>query len=221
VLAAFSNQWFLWMLTWSYGFRSSGALVALANITAVFSPVIFGVENIIVPEISRERKNLSFAGLVSLLARRLAAGGLLIGPVLTAIALWPTDAAWLVYGRASDYIQFGTSLRLLAFAYAAFFCSTVLSAALRGYCWGRAVLMVQLWPAVLGITAGTMLIHIFGIDGACIATLLAALLRVLIALYFVIQLRELTPRHAGTMVARRGSESAVNDRRCDELAGAR
>lgn len=221
VLAAFSNQWFLWMLTWSYGFHSSGALVALANIAAVSSPVIFGVENIIVPEISRERKNLPFGALASLLARRLAAGLLLIGPILGAIALWPGDAASLVYGRASSYVQFGTSLRLLAFAYSAFFCSTVLSAALRGYCCGRAVLMVQLWPAALGITVGSILIRLYGLDGACVATLLAASLRVLMGLYFVIRLRELTPRYSGTMVSCLRSESAVNDRQCDELARAR
>lgn len=200
LLAAFSNQWFLWMLTWTHGFHSSGALVALANIAAVSSPVIFGVENIIVPEISRERPDLSFAALGNLLARRLAAGGLLIGPFLAVVALWPSDATRLVYGRASEYAQFDSSLRMLAFAYAAFFCSTALSAALRGYCSGRAVLMVQLWPAVLGITLGTILITTYGLEGACMATCLAASLRVLIAFYFVMQLRELTPRNSGTIV---------------------
>lgn len=222
VLAAFSNQWFLWMLTWTHGFQSSGALVALANIAAVSSPVIFGVENIIVPEVSRERKNLSFAALVSLLARRLAAGGLLIGPFLAAIVFWPGDAARLVYGRASDYAELTSCLRLLAFAYGAFFCSTALSAALRGYCSGRAVLMIQLWPAVLGVTVGSILIGTYGLEGACTATLLAASLRVLIALYLVIQLRELTPRDAGTIVTCvSGSQSELRDGQCDEFAGAR
>jgi O-antigen/teichoic acid export membrane protein len=222
VLAAFSNQWFLWMLTWTHGFHSSGALVALANIAAVASPVIFGVENIILPEISRERQNRSYADLASLLLRRIAAGGLLIGPFLAGIAIWPGDAARLVYGRVSEYAQFAPCLRLLALSYGAFLCSTALSAALRAYCASRAVLMVQLWPALLGATAGSILIGLYGIEGACLATCVAASLRVLIALYFVMELRELTPRATATMLnSTGGPEGAVEIVRCDELSGAR
>jgi O-antigen/teichoic acid export membrane protein len=222
VLAAFSNQWFLWMLTWTHGFRSSGALVALANIAAVASPVIFGLENIILPEISRERSRRSFGALVNLMGWRLAAGALLIGPFLAAIAIWPGDATRLVYGRTPEYAQFASCLRLLAFSYAAFFCSTALSAALRAYCSSRAVLMMQLWPALLGITVGSILIRIYGVEGACMSICLAASLRVVIALYYVMQLRELTPRDAGSMLScLSGPEDDVRDSRCNELVGAR
>ena len=222
MLAAFSNQWFLWMLTWTHGFRSSGALVALANIAAVSSPVIFGVENIVLPEISRERDSLSFGALMRLMVRRLAAGGLLIGPFLALIAFYPGNAARLIYGQASEYAQFATCLRLLTMSYGAFFCSTALSAALRAYCASRAVLMVQLWPALVGATAGSILIWLYGIEGACLAACLSALLRVMIAFYFVIELRQLTPRATGIMLnSAGGSESTVEIVRYDELAGAR
>jgi O-antigen/teichoic acid export membrane protein len=192
ILAACSNQWFVWVLARSHGLSSSGALVALANIAAVASPIMFGFENIMVPEIARGREWFSSGAIRRLLLRRGGAACLLVAPFLVAIAVWPRQAAQLFYGQATEYAQFAWGLRLLAAAYALFVCSSVLGAALRGYSASRAVFIMHLYPALVGITIGTVLIWQYGVSGACFASLLTGLLRVAVAFYFVMQISELT-----------------------------
>jgi O-antigen/teichoic acid export membrane protein len=201
ILAAFSNQWFLWVLARMHGLPSSGALVALANVAAVTSPVMFGIENILVPEIARDRAMLPPGAMRRLLLRRGGTAGLLVGPFLGAVAIWPAQAVQLLYGQHTGFAQFTCGLRLLAASYALLLCSSVLGAALRGYSAGRPVFLMQLCPAVAGITIGTVLIRQYGVTGACMASLIAAALRTAIGFYFVMQIRELTACIPAAIVA--------------------
>ncbi|WP_199902679.1 hypothetical protein, partial [Azospirillum sp. B4] len=59
LLAALSTQWFLWLLAWHDDAQGAATLVALATIVAMASPVIFGMENVLVPEVARARDSLS------------------------------------------------------------------------------------------------------------------------------------------------------------------
>ena len=70
LLASLSTQWFLWLLAWGHDLTSSAVLVALANIVAFSNPVIYGMENILMPEIARQRDHLTFHGLMHFLRLR-------------------------------------------------------------------------------------------------------------------------------------------------------
>jgi O-antigen/teichoic acid export membrane protein len=192
LLAAFSTQWFLWLLAWGHGLASSAVLVALANILGFSSPVMFGLENILVPEIARQKDSLSFRGLIELVARRALAGGALVAPFFVIVMIWPAQLLHLFYGAHKSYGQFTLALQLLAAAYVTYLIAYVLSATLRGYRATGAVLKMQLYPALLGATLGTWLTLSFGVTGACSAALAAGSLRVAIGWYHVGRLRALT-----------------------------
>src|SRR6185437_9460050 len=190
ILAALSNQWFLWLLAWSHDLSSTAVLMALANIVAFSNPVIVGMENILVPEIARRRESLSFSGLLNLLRRRGLAAFLLITPPLLAVMVWPAMVLHLFYGAHRTYAQFTLPLQMLAGASAATLASFILSATLRGYRATGAVFRMQLYPALFGALLGSWLTLRFGIGGACLATLLAALLRAGIGAWYVARLRQ-------------------------------
>jgi O-antigen/teichoic acid export membrane protein len=192
LLAAFSTQWFLWLLAWGHGLASSAALVALANILGFSSPVMFGLESILVPEIARQKDSLNFRGLIELVARRALAGGALVAPFFVIVMIRPAQLLQLFYGAHKSYAQFTLALQLLAAAYVTYLIAYVLSATLRGYRASSAVLKMQLYPALMGVTLGTWLTLSFGVTGACLAALAAGLLRVAIGWHHVARLRELT-----------------------------
>ena len=201
LLVAFSTQWFLWLLAWKQGPAGSAILVALANVAAISSPIMFGVENIMVPEIARLRASLTFPDLMSLLRHRGLACAALAGPLFLFIVIFPDTLLRLFYGHAAPYAQYTEALRILTGAYACYLASTILGAALRGYGASETVFKMQLYPALLGITLGSWLTWQFGVVGACTASLLAGLLRAGTGLYFVMRLRELTIPASNAIVA--------------------
>ena len=185
ILAALSSQWFLWLLAWSHDLAASAVLVALANVVGFSNPVIYGMENILVPEVSRRRDTLTFQGLMTYLRGRGFAAFALVTPFFLAVLIWPAAVTHLFYGTHKAYDQFALALRLLTAAYAAALAAYILSATLRGYRASAAVFKMQLYPALLGITLGSWLTLHDGVVGACLATLCAGLLRVVIGAYHV------------------------------------
>ncbi len=206
MLAALSTQWFLWLLAWSHDLTRSAALVALANIVAFSNPVIYGMENILVPEIARQRDKMNFAGLMTILRRRSLAAFLLVMPLFAAVLIWPGAVLHLFYGAHKSYGQYESALRMLAGAYAATLAASILSATLRGYRASGAVFKMQLYPALLGITLGSWLTLRLGVPGACLATLSASLLRAAIGGYYVYGLRGRTQRARGPGITARTAD---------------
>ena len=192
LLAAFSTQWCLWLLAWGHDLGSSAVLVALANIVGFASPVMYGLENILVPEIARQRDGLTFSALMALVWRRGLAGGLLLSPFFLIVMIWPAPVLHLFYGAHKSYVQFTFALQMLAAAYFAYVAATILSATLRGYRASAAVLKMQLYPALMGVTLGSWLTLRFGVSGACFAALIAGTMRVAIGCYHVARLRDVT-----------------------------
>jgi O-antigen/teichoic acid export membrane protein len=192
LLAVLSTQWFLWLLAWGHDLASSAALVALANIAGFASPVMYGLENILVPEIARQRDNLTFTALMQLVWRRGVAGALLVLPFFAIVLIWPAPVLHLFYGAHKSYSQFTLALQMLAAAYVTYLVAYVLGATLRGYRASRAVLKMQLYPALMGITVGSWLTLRFGVSGACFAALIAGAMRVAIGWHYVTRLRSLT-----------------------------
>jgi len=190
LLTALSVQWFLWLLAWQGRPDHAAALVALANIVSIANPLILGIENILVPEIARLRDRLDTAALVRLAARRGLACAALIAPFFLAILLFPEQAARLFYGAATPYAGQPGCLRILVAAYVTTLAAAVVGAALRGLQASGAVFRMQLYPALLGLTLGSWLTWRFGVPGACLAALLAGLVRTGAGLRFLLRFGE-------------------------------
>lgn len=192
LLLAFSTQWFLWLLAWVHGPAAAASLAALATVAAVASPLMYGAENVIVPEIARARARLTFADVRALLCRRGGTCLLLAAPLFLPLIAFPLQVLQTVYGRASPYAAHPADLQILAGAYATYLISAVLGAALRGFGANRGVFNMQLFPALFGIVGGTWLTWRYSVSGACIAALLAGVLRGAVAARYVWKLRDLT-----------------------------
>jgi O-antigen/teichoic acid export membrane protein len=201
-LAVFSTQWFLWLLAWHGRPDDAAALVALANIVAISNPVMFGVENVLVPEIVRAQQGLRFVDLLRLLRRRAAACTALVAPFFILIAGAPQLVVHAVYGAATPYAGSPGALRLLVGTYACYLASYMLGAVLRAYRAGPEVLQVQLYPALLGVSVGSWLVWQYGLFGACLASLLAGCVRVALGLWFVWRLRGVTAGASAALSAR-------------------
>ena len=194
LLAVFSTQWFLWLLAWRHTPDDAASLVALTNVVAIASPVMLGVENILVPEIARARDHLTFAGLMRVVGRHCLFCVALVMPFFLVIAVFPRQVLGLIYGSSSPYTMHIAALEMLAGVYVCFLLSYILAATLRGYRAGAAVFSMQLYPAILGLTLGSWLTIRFGLNGAALASLLAGLLRVAMGCFHVLRLRgEIAP----------------------------
>ncbi len=189
LLAALSVQWFLWLLAWRDDPGGAALLVALTNIVAIANPVIFGVENVLMPEVARAQPILTFAGLLRLMGRRALLCGVLIAPVFLLILAFPERATRLFYGAATPYADHAADLRLLVGAYICILAAFIFSAVLRGYRASGAVFRMQLYPALFGLTAGSWLTWQYGVTGACLSALLAGLVRAAVGFHSVLRLR--------------------------------
>ncbi|MDB5393584.1 MAG: hypothetical protein JWM91_1090 [Rhodospirillales bacterium] len=201
LLAALSTQWFLWVLAWHQNPGGAAVLVALANVVAISSPVIVGIENILVPEVARTRDRLTFSDLLQLVGRRSFLCGTLIAPFFLLILAFPEEALRTFYGKATPYAVYPDALRILVAAYASYLGSYIFGAVLRGYRASRAVFKMQLYPAMFGLTLGSWLTWHYGVSGACVASLLAGLLRASVGFHFVLRLRASTMTTASAVAA--------------------
>jgi O-antigen/teichoic acid export membrane protein len=188
-LSAFTTQWFLWLFAWQRLPQNAAILVALTNIVAIASPVMLGAENILVPEIARNRARLTFEALIRLVGRNCLFCLSLVAPFFLLVALWPATALRLLYGPTTIYALHPEALEMLAGVYVCYLISYILGATLRGYRAGSATLRMQIYPALLGVTLGTWLTLRYGVDGAALASLLAGLVRVGTGLLEVLRLR--------------------------------
>ncbi len=189
LLAALSVQWFLWLLAWRDDPGGTALLVALTNIVAIANPVIFGVENVLMPEVARQQPYLTFAGLLRLIGQRAALCGALIAPLFLLILAFPERAVRLFYGAATPYADHAADLRLLVAAYVCILAGFIFGAVLRGYRASGAVFRMQLYPALLGLTLGSWLTWQHGVTGACLSALLAGLVRAAVGFHSVLRLR--------------------------------
>ncbi len=192
MLAALSVQWFLWLLAWHQDTGGAAALVALANVVAISSPIMFGMENILVPEVARGQDRLTFSDLLHLVRRRGLLCGALIAPFFLLILAFPEGAVRIFYGRATPYAAYPEALRILVLAYSSYLGAYIFGAVLRGYRASGAVFKMQLYPALFGLTIGSWLTWRYGLSGACIASLSAGLLRAGVGFHGMLRLRGLT-----------------------------
>jgi O-antigen/teichoic acid export membrane protein len=198
LLAALSTQWFLWLLAWRDNPTGAAALVALTNIVAIASPLMIGIENILVPEVARIRASHDHPALLRLVRRRTLACLALIAPFDAVILAAPNQVTRMFYGQETAYHDQSLALRLLVVAYGSYLLATIFSAVLRGCQQSGAVLRVQLFPALAGLSVGSWLTWHFGILGAALAAVIAGLLRAGLGYVYLMRLRAdpLPARHA-------------------------
>jgi O-antigen/teichoic acid export membrane protein len=170
-------QLFPWMLATTAGTAATASLQAGMNIANMMNPIIFGIGNTI-PQVAAQAHRTG--GVVS--ASRMAYGYVLFGlaPILLICAgavLMPELLLRTVYGPSSPYLAAALGLQLLAVAGVLDYIAEMISKTLLGVQAGRLSSAVNVVSVGVAAVLAYALIGRLGVFGACLALLIANLVR--------------------------------------------
>jgi len=170
-------QLFPWMLAATAGTAATASLQAGLNIANMMNPIIFGIGNAIPQVAAHAHRNGNVIG-----AWRAAYGYVLfgLGPILVISAagvLMPNLLLRTVYGPTSPYLAAAIGLQLLAVAGVLDYIAEMISKTLLGVQAGRLASVVNAVAVAAAAVLAFALIGPLGVFGACLALLIANLVR--------------------------------------------
>jgi O-antigen/teichoic acid export membrane protein len=176
-LVLFRGQLLPWMLAATAGTAATASLQAGLNIANMMNPIIFGIGNAI-PQVAAHAHRTS--GVIG--AWRAAYGYIIfgMGPILlicAAAVLMPKLLLRTVYGDSSPYLSAAIGLQLLAVAAVFDYIAEMISKTLLGVQAGRLASVVNVVAFGVAAVLAFALIDRMGVLGACLALLIANLVR--------------------------------------------
>jgi O-antigen/teichoic acid export membrane protein len=170
-------QLFPWMLAATAGTAATASLQAGLNIANMMNPIIFGIGNAI-PQVAAHAHRTG--GVIG--ASRAAYGYVLFGlaPILLICAagvLMPELLLRTVYGPSSPYLAAAMGLQLLAVGGVLDYIAEMISKTLLGVQAGRLASAVNVVAVAVAAVLAFALIGTLGVLGACLALLIANLVR--------------------------------------------
>ncbi|MCC8935065.1 hypothetical protein CI1B_02750 [Bradyrhizobium ivorense] len=171
-----------WMLAAFAGTAATASLQAGLNIANMMNPIIFGIGNAI-PQVTAHAYRTG--GIIG--ASRAALGYVLFGlsPILLiAVAgiLMPGLLLQTVYGPSSPYLAVAGGLQLLLIAGALEYIAEMISKTLLGVEAGKLASLVNVAGVVTVAVLAFLLIGPYGVSGACLALVIANVVRTTCAL---------------------------------------
>ena len=171
------SQLFPWVLAGAAGTAATASLQAGANIANMMAPIILGIGNAI-PQVAAHAQRTG--GVIG--ASRVAYGYVLFGlaPILLIFAvavLMPELLLRTVYGPSSPYLAAAVGLQLLAVAGVLDYIAETISKTLLGVQAGRLASVVNVVAVGAAAVLAFALIGPLGVLGACLALLIANLVR--------------------------------------------
>jgi len=172
-------QLFPWILAATAGTAATASLQAGLNIANMMNPIIFGIGNAIPQVAAHAHRTEGVSG-----AWRAASGYVLfgLGPIViicAAILLMPDLALHLAYGPTSPYLAGALSLQFLATAGLLDYIAEMISKTLLGVEAGRAASAVNVLAVAVAAGLAFALIGPLGVAGACLALVIANLVRMI------------------------------------------
>ena len=180
-LALARFQLFPWVLAGVAGTAATASLQAGQNIASMMVPIVFGIGNAI-PQVAAHAHRTG--GVIG--ASRAAYGYVRFGlaPILVisaAAVLMPELLLRTVYGPSSPYLAAAIGLQLLAFAGVLDYIAEMTSKTLLGVQAGRLASAVNVVAVAAAAVLAFALIPSHGVLGACLALLIANLVRAIVA----------------------------------------
>jgi O-antigen/teichoic acid export membrane protein len=177
-LAAARVQLLLWVLAAHAGTAATASFQASMNIASMMTPIILGIGNAI-PQVAAHAHRTG-DGVVG--ASRAASGYVLFGlaPILliaAAAVLMPELLLRTVYGPSSPYLAAALGLQLLAVVGVLDYIAEMMSKTLLGVEAGRLAFAVNVVAVGAVAVLAFALIDRLGVLGACVALLIANLVR--------------------------------------------
>jgi len=170
-------QLFPWLLAAFAGTAATASLQAGLNIANMMNPIIFGIGNAIPQIAALAHRSGGILG-ASRAAYHYVLFGL--GPILVicaAAVLVPDLLLRTVYGPSSPYLGVAAGLQLLAVAGVLDYIAEMISKTLLGVQSGRLAFVVNVVAVAAALALALALIGPLGVFGACLALLIANLVR--------------------------------------------
>lgn len=170
-------QLFPWLLAAFAGTAATASLQAGLNLANMMNPIIFGIGNAI-PQIAAQAHRSGGVLGASRAAYHYVLFGL--GPILVicaAAVLMPDLLLRTVYGPSSPYLGAAAGLQLLAVAGVLDYIAEMISKTLLGVQSGKLAFLVNVVAAVAALALALALIGPLGVFGACLALLIANMVR--------------------------------------------
>ena len=201
-------QLFPWMLAAFAGPAATASLQAGLNIANMMNPISFGIGNAIPQVAAHAHRTEGVLGAARAAYRYVLFG---LGPILficAAAMLLPDLLLRTAYGPSSPYLAVALVLPALALAGVLDYVAEMISKTLLGVEAGRLAFVVNVVAAIFALALALALIGPLGVFGACLAMLIANLVRLIGAAIAVAWLvvREKAKGH--TPIAAKGSAPA-------------
>jgi O-antigen/teichoic acid export membrane protein len=200
-LVLFRAQLFPWTLAAVAGTAATASLQAGLNIANMMNPIIFGIGNAI-PQVAAQAHRTD--GVIG--ASRAAYGYVLfgMGPILVicaAAVLMPDLLLGAVYGPSSPYLAAAAGLQILAVSNVIDYIAEMISKTLLGVKAGRLASVVNLFAVAAAAALAFILVPRLGLYGACLALLVANLVRAIGAVIAISWLIAHEKSHASLLSA--------------------
>jgi O-antigen/teichoic acid export membrane protein len=176
-LVLIRGQLFPWLLAALSGIAATASLQAGLNIANTMNPIIFGIGNAI-PQVAAHANRSDGVVAASRAASRYMLFGL--GPILVicAIGLLIPDLLLLTaYGPSSPYLAIVVGLQILVVAGVLDYIAEMISKTLLGIEAGKLAFLVNIVAVAMALVLALTFIGPMGVVGACLALLIANLVR--------------------------------------------
>ena len=170
-------QLFPWLLAAFAGLTATASLQAGLNLANTMNPIIFGIGNAI-PQVAAHAYSTGGVLAASRAAYRYVLFGL--GPILVICAaglVVPHILLRAVYGDSSPYVGIVVGLQLLVVAGVFDYIAEMISKTLLGVQSGKLAFVVNVVAVAVALVLALTLIGPMGVLGACLALLIANLVR--------------------------------------------
>jgi len=170
-------QLFPWILAAIGGPAATASLQAGLNIANTMNPIIFGIGNAIPQAAAHAHRSGGVLGASRAVCRYVLFG---LGPILVICSvglLIPDVLLRAVYGSSSPYLGIAIGLQLLVVAGVLDYIAEMISKTLLSVQAGRLAFLVNIVAVVVALVLALALIGPMGVLGACLALLVANLVR--------------------------------------------
>jgi O-antigen/teichoic acid export membrane protein len=169
-----------WVLAIFHGKEATAAVQAVINILGASNPVIFSINNLMVPSIAKANLEGGMKSVNRVTFKYALQGGLILFPLYLSLALFPRKILELMYGINSPYLNLDNVLRLYVLAYTILYLSQIPSAILAGLEKSKSAFMGQIGTVASALFIGIPLIITMSTTGAAISSIFSNIARILI-----------------------------------------
>lgn len=178
------SQFFPWMLALLYSPTEAASFQAIINIVGVTHPVIFGINNLVIPAAAEERKNRGIPAAFRTTMWYGMISALFTLPFFAALIIWPRPALVLFYGSLSPYVALGSGIRVAAVTYLMLIFGSFLAAYLFGIGRPKYVFVANFASTAVAVIPAAILIARHGVIGAIAGLLTFVVIRLLFWIIF-------------------------------------